>query len=96
MRTQLLPGAAKRLLSLVLLCFLWVFTAPAGARAADPAFGNPTCGVQSINMGGNITWQIRGQVPVNNLPAGMTSTTVKFRFQKMPKGGVWGDIFTVT
>lgn len=63
METLLLSGTRIRVLSPVLLCCLSVFTAPVSVKAQGPAFGNPTCSVQSVNFGMGTSWQIRGQVP---------------------------------
>jgi hypothetical protein len=67
MKTQLLSIAGKAVFSPVVFCCLWAFAVPADARAQQ--FSNPTCTVQSIDMGGIITWQIKGVTQVTGLPA---------------------------
>jgi hypothetical protein len=98
MAMQRPSGAGKRMLSPVVLGFLWAFAVPADARAQQ--FDTSVCTVQSVTRNGATTWQIKGTSTVTGLIADPKSTInvkAKIVFQKKAKGAAdWSDMFDVT
>lgn len=99
MTTQLLSGVGNCVQSSVVLCCLCGVAIPADARAQK--FDSPVCDVTSKTKGCVTTWQIKGTVTVDKLPADPNNTTVvdlrvRFLIQKKAKGAAkWSDIIEV-
>lgn len=97
MKTQLLSRAGKTMLSPVVLCYLSAFAVPAVARA-QPQFSDPTCTVQSVNMMGQLYWEIQGVTSVTGFPlkpASSVSYTIQFQ-QRVGGMGGWINLFSAS
>ena len=95
MRTQLLSGSGKSVLSSLFLCFLVTVVPDATAQGPAPSLGGAGCTVQVVKMGA-ACWQIKGTGSLIDIPVGVATAKLTVTFQKKPKGGAWADLFTAT
>lgn len=86
MKWQLRFGNGKRVLSVMLMCCLWVCAVPAAAKA-QAKISSATCTVKNIQTPMMDQWKIYGAAQVTGLVPQNASTTASFRFQTSNDGG---------
>jgi hypothetical protein len=101
MRMDLMLDSRTAWLALAVLGCLWALSSPSSVKAQNPSFRSPVCTVQSVGQPPPAPapplWQIKGTVPVNNLPAGTMNVTVKVEFWRKAAGAAnWVKMFDVS